>query len=116
MGSLGTLVSLGSLFLGSSGSSGSKPAPAPAPVANPAPVSTPAPAAQTPSTPSGADTQTPAAGSGAEQPSAEPTPEEARTDNLLRRSRGRFGTVQTSFRGLLSPAATSGQRKTLLGE
>ncbi len=49
-------------------------------------------------------------GPGAEEQSAE-----NRRQSLLRRSRGRFGTVLTSFRGLLSPSG-SGERKTLLGE
>lgn len=40
----------------------------------------------------------------------------AREQNLLTASRGRLGTVTTSFRGLLGLANTSGQRKTLLGE
>ncbi|MCK5285541.1 MAG: hypothetical protein KAJ86_08160 [Alphaproteobacteria bacterium] len=42
---------------------------------------------------------------------------QARSQSLLRRGRGRFGTVQTSFRGLLglSDSDSSG-RKTLLGE
>ncbi|MCB9996624.1 MAG: hypothetical protein H6869_09330 [Rhodospirillales bacterium] len=39
----------------------------------------------------------------------------AREDNLLRRSRGRLGTVLTGFSGVLSQAARAG-RKTLLGE
>lgn len=39
-----------------------------------------------------------------------------RTANLLRRSRGRAGTVRTGFRGLLELAAANGHRKTLLGE
>lgn len=39
-----------------------------------------------------------------------------REENLLRRSRGRTGTIQTSFRGLLNQADQSGKRKTLLGE
>lgn len=39
-----------------------------------------------------------------------------REDNLLRRSRGRAGTIQTSFRGLLGQAADSSQKKTLFGE
>lgn len=39
-----------------------------------------------------------------------------REDNLLRRSRGRAGTIQTSFRGLLGQSAPEGQQKTLLGE
>lgn len=42
---------------------------------------------------------------------------ESRTDSLLRRSRGRFGTIATSFRGLLSSADNNeNQPKTLLGE
>ncbi len=41
---------------------------------------------------------------------------EAREQSLLRRSRGRFGTVQTSFRGLLGLSNTDTARKTLLGE
>ena len=43
---------------------------------------------------------------------------EARKESLLRRTRGRLGTVFTGFRGLLSeasPAENTG-RKTLLGE
>ncbi|PJB71426.1 MAG: hypothetical protein CO093_05115 [Alphaproteobacteria bacterium CG_4_9_14_3_um_filter_47_13] len=40
----------------------------------------------------------------------------AREDNLLRRSRGRLGTVLTGFSGLLSQTVTSQNRKTLLGE
>ncbi len=43
---------------------------------------------------------------------------EARRQNLLGRERSRFGTINTSFRGVLglSDASTSAQRKTLLGE
>lgn len=40
-----------------------------------------------------------------------------RSDNLLRRQRGRFGTVLTGFRGVLSQKSdSSNSRKTLLGE
>lgn len=39
----------------------------------------------------------------------------AREGNLLRRSRGRSGTIRTSFRGLLG-LRDDAQRKTLLGE
>lgn len=39
-----------------------------------------------------------------------------RRSNLLSRSRGRFGTVQTTFRGLLGGLGDTGARKTLLGE
>jgi hypothetical protein len=44
------------------------------------------------------------------------TPEQARTQSLLQRNRGIFGTVQTSFRGLLDLANPASGRKTLLGE
>lgn len=40
---------------------------------------------------------------------------EARTESLLRRTRGRLGTVFTGFKGLLSEGEQSA-RKTLLGE
>ena len=39
-----------------------------------------------------------------------------RTENLLQRNRGRFGTVNTSLRGLLSLNQQNAERKTLLGE
>lgn len=39
-----------------------------------------------------------------------------REQSLLKRSRGRAGTVLTSFRGLLSDSANTARRKTLLGE
>ena len=55
----------------------------------------------------------------APNPTSAPTPEEAaseqRANNLLLRARGNFGTILTSFRGLLAPAGGA-QRKTLLGE
>lgn len=43
---------------------------------------------------------------------------EARTESLLRRSRGRFGTILTGFRGFLNTTDNQGSssRKTLLGE
>ncbi len=43
---------------------------------------------------------------------------EARTESLLRRSRGRFGTILTSFRGFLNAkeGSETSSRKTLLGE
>jgi len=47
---------------------------------------------------------------------AEPTPAEQREKNLLSRSRSRIGTILTGFRGILSPAESDSQRKTLLGE
>jgi len=42
----------------------------------------------------------------------------ARTQSLLRRSRSRFGTILTGFKGFLSPSDGAGNtaRKTLLGE
>jgi hypothetical protein len=40
---------------------------------------------------------------------------EAREQNLLRRNRGRFGTITTGFTGFLSPSKNN-DRKTLLGE
>lgn len=40
----------------------------------------------------------------------------ARKKSLLARERGRFGTVQTGFRGLLALTQNNQQRKTLLGE
>lgn len=53
-------------------------------------------------------------------PTAEEIVEKQRAENLVRRNRGRFGTVLTGFRGILSQSAsqfTGGpQRKTLLGE
>ena len=59
------------------------------------------------------DTQTP-------QPTSEANEESAqvRKQSLLGRERSRFGTVQTSFRGLLglSSAQAEQARKTLLGE
>lgn len=42
---------------------------------------------------------------------------EGRRESLLRRNRGRFGTILTSFRGFLDQTSESGQsKKTLLGE
>ena len=43
---------------------------------------------------------------------------EARRQNLIGRERSRFGTVKTSFRGILrlSDGGNTAQRKTLLGE
>ncbi|MCC6598519.1 MAG: hypothetical protein IT559_07000 [Alphaproteobacteria bacterium] len=45
-----------------------------------------------------------------------PSPEKSRQTSLLARDRGRFGTIQTGFRGLLETAFGNNQRKTLLGE
>lgn len=49
-------------------------------------------------------------------PSAEQKSQEQREDNLLRRDRGRSGTVQTSFRGILNAVNDAAQKKTLLGQ
>lgn len=69
---------------------------------------------QTSSSSSGGDAS---AGSGSDgAAAAAQTASEARTSSLLGRNRGRLGTIQTSLRGLLGLADTSGQRKTLLGE
>ena len=50
------------------------------------------------------------------QEQAEETSTQVRKQNLLGRERSRFGTVQTSFRGLLGLADNTAPRKTLLGE
>lgn len=50
-------------------------------------------------------------------PSTEQAASQARERSLLGRARGRFGTIRTSFRGVLGLADnTSVQRKSLLGE
>jgi len=41
---------------------------------------------------------------------------ENRRQNLLRRNRGRLGTVLTGFRGVLTSSSANPQQKTLLGE
>lgn len=41
---------------------------------------------------------------------------EAREQSLLRRNRGRFGTVNTGFTGFLGRIDSGDSRKTLLGE
>lgn len=41
---------------------------------------------------------------------------ESRTESLLRRNRGRLGTVLTGLSGVLNPVRSEGQKKTLLGE
>ena len=53
---------------------------------------------------------------GLETKTEEQSASEQRTQNLLRRHRGRLGTIQTGFRGLLSQTVTDKQRKTLLGD
>lgn len=76
--------------------------PSPQIIYMPAPVTTYTPVTQT-----SVDTQ----GTTPDTKSAD----EVRNDNLLARDRSRFGTVTTSFRGLLG-LAENGARKTLLGE
>ena len=49
------------------------------------------------------------------EPNAEEQASEARKKTLLRRNRGRFGTIATGLKGFLSERLSSG-RKTLLGE
>lgn len=53
-----------------------------------------------------------------EQATEEERRAEARKESLLRRTRGRLGTVFTGFRGLLNPndGAEAQGRKSLLGE
>lgn len=58
---------------------------------------------------SAADTQ-------AQEQAAEQDVSEARSQSLLGRERGRFGTVTTSFRGLLGLSNNDAKKKTLLGE
>ncbi len=41
---------------------------------------------------------------------------QTRQDSLLRRARGRLGTITTGFQGFLSDGNTQNNRKTLLGE
>jgi len=59
------------------------------------------------------------AGGGATDPLPTPTAggdDEDVISNLVRRNRGRLGTVLTSFRGILTPNDLTPYRKTLLGE
>jgi len=50
------------------------------------------------------------------QHNAPQSDKERREKNLLRRNRGRLGTIKTGFRGFLSRATLDKPRKTLLGE
>lgn len=88
----------------------SSPLPAPS---TPAPVTTPVPRPVTPdpvSTATVSDSTTPV-----DAPVSDTSPDHAVTD-LLRRNRGRLGTILTSFRGILSANDLTPYRKTLLGE
>lgn len=62
-----------------------------------------------------ASSTTPAAVTSPDAPTAEAAAT-ARTQSLLSRSRGRLGTIATSFRGFLGEQDASAKRKTLLGE
>lgn len=87
-------------------------APAPQIVYVPQPVApTPSPASVSAPLPSDVSV------SDSAEPSIEETQSAAREDNLLRRQRGRFGTITTGFRGILSQTNSAAPaRKTLLGE
>ncbi len=89
------------------------PAAAPAPATQNA--ATASPAAST-AAPVKANEETPAADTASDTPVSEAAQREAREQSLLRRSRGRFGTVLTGFTGLLSQTSGQSGRKTLLGE
>ena len=77
---------------------------APPPKSEPKSEPKPAPESDSSSTPSTNDSSNDSAAVAQE-----------RETNLLRRSRGRSGTIRTSFRGLLGLSEQQ-QRKTLLGE
>lgn len=81
---------------------------APPPAVSEAPA---APNPETSATGSNSNSTAPAEGTGNEE-----AQRLAREDNLLRRSRGRLGTVLTGFGGLLSDTVRGAARKTLLGE
>jgi hypothetical protein len=74
-------------------------------------VYVPAPAATSVATPV---TQAPSSATPDDAPV--PTPETARQQSLLGRSRGRLSTVLTGFRGILDDSTRSSGHKTLLGE
>lgn len=86
------------------------PAPAPTPVYYYVPT-TPSP---TPGADTGTNTGT-NTGSG-DTPTTPAQDKEAREQNLLRRDRGRLGTILSSFRGILGLSDNTPARKTLLGE
>jgi hypothetical protein len=65
----------------------------------------------TPSTPYTADPATPTDNGSTPQQQSE-----TRAQNLLRRDRGRLGTILTGFRGILGLSNDTPSRKTLLGE
>ncbi len=77
------------------------------------PVSTTASAAQSVSTVSEA---TATAAEETQNTEEGKTASDQRTSDLLRRSRGRAGTILTGFRGLLESSGSAPARKSLLGE
>jgi hypothetical protein len=89
-----------------------EPAPPP-PVVPPAPVYvppvTPAPVPNQPAPPPVAMPAEP------DKPDPEAQASETRVQNLLRRRRGRAGTVETSWRGVLEQSPAAPSRKNLLG-
>ncbi len=91
------------------GSLTSRPKAAPAPTV----VYVPAPTTTTRSTVPASVTQPIAT---PDTPSTEQESQKQREDNLLRRDRGRHGTVQTGFRGILNAVNSAAQKKTLLGQ
>lgn len=62
----------------------------------------------------GADT--PVSGDDAGVTGPDTDPDQTRIAGLMKRRRGRLGTIRTGFRGILSPSALRPQRKSLLGE
>lgn len=91
-----------------------KPPPAPAPVVfvpQPPPAPAPAPSVQ--------PTPAPAEPAPSAEEQAEQAATERRVENLVRRSRGRSGTIRTSLLGVSSDnsaGASDSGRKTLLGQ
>ncbi len=88
-----------------------RPAPAPAPAPTPAPA--PAPSVPAPVAAPAPATATAAAASTGSLPE---DPVAAAITVMQRRERGLSGTVQTSWRGLLTPDSALPKRKQLLGE
>ena len=97
-----------------------EPAPAPAPpvYAAPTPVYVPPPVFVQPPVPTPAPQPTAAPSQPAAPASPDPETEasQARVQSLLRRRRGRAGTIETSWRGVLSQSAAVPTRKSLLGD
>lgn len=62
------------------------------------------------------DTSTSATTSTETEKASDVLSSEARSENILRRGRGRFGTILTGFQGVLTKNDSQSKRKTLLGE